>query len=175
MPLDPDEFHRLRAGAHPTSDPIEVTDELRDVKAERDRLRAAFEGVKALLDERTDRWAHAIAERDAAEAERDRLRGALEMIATPPVHVPGVSEGCEGCAGVARAALDGRDIDTATPLSVTLDQVDAEAERDRLRGVVDELKRAAEGPASEDPSDEPYVEGNSSAWAYVLKVIEEGT
>lgn len=45
-----------------------------DLEAERDRLRAAFEGVQALLDERTDRWALAIAERDTAEAERDQLR-----------------------------------------------------------------------------------------------------
>lgn len=43
------------------------------------------------------------------EAERDRYRAALRMIAIPPVHVPDLSEGCEGCAGVARAALDGTD------------------------------------------------------------------
>lgn len=44
-----------------------------------------------------------------AMAERDRFRAGLKMIAIPPVHVPDLSEGCEGCAGVARAALDGTD------------------------------------------------------------------
>lgn len=45
----------------------------------------------------------------ALAEERDRYRAALEMIAIPPIHVPELSEGCEGCAGVARAALDGTD------------------------------------------------------------------
>lgn len=54
---------------------------------------------------------------------------------------------------------------------------DAVTERDRLRGVVAELRRAAEGPAGDDgdPDDDPYFQGNSAAWAYVLRCIEEGT
>lgn len=51
-------------------------------------------------------------------------------------------------------------------------------ERDRLRAVVHELKRAADGPISDDDedfTDDAYIQGNTTAWAYVLKVIEEGT
>lgn len=52
------------------------------------------------------------------------------------------------------------------------------AERDRLRAVVHELKRGADGPLSDDDedfTDDAYIQGNTTAWKYVLKVIEEGT
>lgn len=53
---------------------------------------------------------------------------------------------------------------------------DLEVERNRLRAVVDELLRAAEGPVGDgNPDDDSYVEGNNAAWAYVLRCIEEGT
>lgn len=90
-------------------------------------------------------------------AERDRLRAALEMIAIPPIHVPDLSEGCEGCAGVARAALDGTDY--RGPISVTPAQavtgptspeyqalvqqaMDLADERDRLIGHLNEYARS---------------------------------
>lgn len=95
-------------------------------------------------------------------AERDRLRAALEMIAIPPIHVPDLSEGCEGCAGVARAALDGTDY--RGPISVTPAQaatgilgptspeyqalmqqaMDLADEGDRLRGAVEAAQSLVE-------------------------------
>lgn len=55
-------------------------------------------------------------------AERNRLRAALRLIAIPPIHIPDVSEGCEGCARTARRALDGEDF------SELADQLDGSAE-----------------------------------------------
>lgn len=136
------------------------------VVAERDRLRAENARLDALHAEaRLER----IVERDrltqgvqAAIDERDRLREALEMIAIPPVHVPDLSEGCEGCAGVARAALDGTDYNG--PISVTPAQavtgtlgptspeyqalmqqaMDLADEGDRLRGAVEAAQSLVE-------------------------------
>lgn len=105
---------------------------------EGDEWRASFMKIMMTIDGGRRVWgdpllgqvADAVAE---METERDRLRAGLEIIAIPPVHVPGVSEGCEGCAGVARAALDGADF--SGPVAISLE--DAVTEHDRLRAVVD--------------------------------------
>lgn len=105
---------------------------------EGDEWRASFMKIMMTIDGGRSVWgdpllgqvADAVAE---METERDRLRAGLEIIAIPPVHVPGVSEGCEGCAGVARAALDGTDF--SSPVAISLE--DAVTEHDRLRAVVD--------------------------------------
>lgn len=97
--------------------------------------------------------------RDVAvyEAELARLRAALELIAIPPVHVPDVSEGCEGCAGIARAALDGADYTNAPARSIPLDDVGVIVERDRLRAVVAEFQRTYH--ALDHALDDDSVEG----------------
>lgn len=76
--------------------------------ADRDQLRAALSEAlnSGTVTVEPARWS---LERDELVAERDRFRAGLRLIAIPPVHVPDLSEGCEGCAGVARAALDGTD------------------------------------------------------------------
>jgi hypothetical protein len=81
---------------------------------------------------------------DKAVAERNRYREALQMIAIPPVHIPGLSEGCAGCAGVARAALDGTEF--RGPISTTLEAAVGEAQLRSVVEVARELRDAEAAP-----------------------------
>jgi hypothetical protein len=104
-----------------TWDDDDIVAGVQRLRAERDRLQADADAIQAFLNDvlgepdrpAIDRITQFVAEagRNAMALidERDRFRAALRMIAIPPVHVPDLSEGCEGCAGVARAALDGTD------------------------------------------------------------------
>jgi hypothetical protein len=139
------------------------SDQYDELKAERDRLREAIDADRPMQ----------IANLKALTAERDRLRQAIGRHHHDAVHVASKGLGTRLADRMLYKETGfpdvGESMKETTGLLVRMEAT--EAERDRLRAILDALiEQAVEAEGQENVDD--YDQGNVDAWRYVRLYIE---